>query len=953
VYRALHLAGPVVRRTAAEITCSTLKTRKFLVKRLAKASRFICFCPKITSEIGGSPRFIKLGRQKPAFIYLHRTERRFIMYQRTSGLLFTILVLISSLVPTSAIWKPVSAASGVAAPMAVTIPAEAVRDVFWMTHVQGKLVPTERLELMAFSLILQQLFVQNRELSAVDGAQQVRTLQARYAQNKQAAPDWLPRTDGEQLLHIFAILATATRQADLVLVPMAAAAREAFARTLDVPIVTLGSEYRIHGAPELQQVSLSLEEAQQAVLQQSLRLGRKNPEFGQAFDALWADWLEVSIFDQTQQLVEHSAILQDWSDIRQLMDASGVIQTSMEQLQTLVVGEFDQINSVAEEVLAGMSSQEITMAVGAQPAVSTLEPPFSETEIKNWQETLAKAKPKIDGLATFVTRYDADLGRQISVVGNSAVKMADSMLTIALGITQLVSGPATLIGVATGVSTLVKGVIGLTSAFKRPKGQPGPTPEQMILNEIYKLQQQVAQLRTEMHERFDRIDRSLNLIMRELDEQFAKIEEDFETVQKELLTIEASLHRFEQNMYKVIADGFLQPLWLASSRALNFPDSGELLPYNIYANVFAVDFHTWVTYLAYTNGYNPPPCCGYDNSAAYDQLRAARSSDPYTSENALSLDRNINFLFQVLHNRWPELSIADIDLSNPVVWAVASRAYLEMALDWPDHALRLDLARSNAGAQPYGELMQEVGRQLQRAFKGLSTTDAGKANYDLFNALFANYQSEVASLEQELQTLEASYLEELRTQPEPDRSELINLWGGANQVVSPPTLLVMQRCDGNGLGLSTPTVMQGSVAPPFRLAHYLTVGAVEICVEKVSWFDIQERTDKQRCGKFPPRTCYDRYAYGYLDVTLQARYNGQAIASRFVRSGNRAYVGECHDNHHCFITYRSPDDGLRSEWEQGQQMKLQFEDGSKEVSGPDENHLKEVSEQVNQRLLQE
>ncbi|MCB0189645.1 MAG: hypothetical protein KDE31_35485, partial [Caldilineaceae bacterium] len=477
-------------------------------------------------------------------------------------------------------------------------------------------------------------------------------------------------------------------------------------------------------------------------------------------------------------------VLQSWPELRQLLDTSGAIQTSPDQLQVLVQKEFTAINDVTQTMLTALAPASANAAAvssaTAPSAVAAIS--ITEPEIIALQQALNRAKPKVDALAKFVRRYDPELGDRISVVGNSAVKIAESVLQIGLGVAQLASGSVSVIGVIGGVSSIVTGVSGLASVFKNKNGGSTPPIEEIILQEIRKLQQQVTQLREEMHERFDRIDRTLNLIMDTLVIRFDQIDQNVADLQRQLLAVDALLHQLSQNMYQVVADGFQQDLWLLANRAHNYKASGTALPYDTYANVFAIDFASWATALSYNAVYNPPSAGGYDNAAAYDQLTSGLSDSGIDPDAPITLDRNLNYLFRLLRNRWPTLAPTAKDLPNPTIWAIAARAYTELSLDWRDHAAQLDQTRRNANAIPYGEQIANTGRELQSALQQIArrTTSSGiQANYPLFDALFANYQAEATNLDQELQKIETAFLQELRTRPEPDRAEVINLWGGA------------------------------------------------------------------------------------------------------------------------------------------------------------------------------
>lgn len=69
----------------------------------------------------------------------------------------------------------------------------------------------------------------------------------------------------------------------------------------------------------------------------------------------------------------------------------------------------------------------------------------------------------------------------------------------------------------------------------------GPTPEEVILEEIGKLRQQVAELRKEMHSRFDGVHEHLDHVMERMDRGFASLSQGVEELQRQLREVRDEL----------------------------------------------------------------------------------------------------------------------------------------------------------------------------------------------------------------------------------------------------------------------------------------------------------------------------------------------------------------------------------------------------------------------------
>src|SRR5262249_54072586 len=152
----------------------------------------------------------------------------------------------------------------------------------------------------------------------------------------------------------------------------------------------------------------------------------------------------------------------------------------------------------------------------------------------------------------------------------------------------------------------------------------------------------------------------------------------------------------------------------------------------------------------------------------------------YDELTAYHLDTNINYLSRFINQSWGLPPLSNTTIANPRIWSLSARAYTELEMDWPNYAIQIAPSRADA--------ILLKGLDLQAALRKFSTLDAASGpapNSALFDRLIANYNEKVASLDQVLQPVQDSYLQDLRASGNRIRSGTIDLWGGANQPMQP------------------------------------------------------------------------------------------------------------------------------------------------------------------------
>lgn len=505
----------------------------------------------------------------------------------------------------------------------------------------------------------------------------------------------------------------------------------------------------------------------------------------------------------------------------------GTILVSLNELKELSKTEFDSLHQSIGEMQKTLSEVDAQQ----KDLVAYLK---DEQQQRKVQEIAAAAAAEhqleLDALrstasvlSTLVGFVDPKLGKEIGTISNSIIQIADSMN----GWLKTISGVGTTDKVAALGAFVVSGnvlnaVMGVVSLF----GSSGPTPDQMILEEIGKLRQDVNQLRTEMHDRFDRVDQELNTIYATMQDRFDKIDVQLgklnakvDEVQTTLLDLNNKLNRIQRDNYEFLNALGRRPLLEAINGGLGYQKrTGLQMPFQPdfinYENIF----QSWATIHAFDPLESGPSQRDYSPGALLNEL------------NAFPIDSNINYLNGwLVANGYP--AISNKHLPSPRDWLFATRAYNQLGLEWPQHMKRIDPQRQ---AQ-----LIAIGDDLVAAMHNLSTLTAitgTQGNHLLFSTVITYYQDKVDRLDQSLQSaVEAPFVQDVQAN-RLQRTQSFDLYGGIDQNLDyqAPELSNM-TCGGTDLSMPAPNNLK-ALTPTFNrynLAEYFKLGTISACARGV------------------------------------------------------------------------------------------------------------------------
>ena len=559
------------------------------------------------------------------------------------------------------------------------------------------------------------------------------------------------------------------------------------------------------------------------ILQAARLCSERSAAAAKAIDKQNSAKLKSSIRDSAKQIIAQNPDLPMLQEIRDRLGADGSISISLNELKDLSKTQFAEIDLTLEDI-----QQTLSEIDAKQDVLVDYINNQQEKEKMQALAAAAAAKHKLEleaaqsglfivsSLAGFI---DQKAGKDIAVVGSSAIEIAESMnrwLDAVAGLSTLDKITSLSTVVMTG--NVLEAVMNVVSLF----GDAAPTPDQVILEEIGKLRQDVSQLRTEMHDRFDRVDKELNTIystmqdrFNQIDIQLGKLNVKIDELQKSLLDLDNKLSRIERDNFEFLDALGRRPLLEAINGGLRYQTrTGQQMPFQPdfvnYENIF----QTWGTIHAFDALATGPSQRDYSAGALLTEL------------NAFPLDSNINYLNGWLSaNGYPALS--NKRLASPRDWLFATRAYNQLGQEWPQSMKQIDPQRQAA--------LDAVGADLEAAMHNISTRTTlttTQGNSLLFSNVITYYQNKLDRLDASIQAgVESAFLQEVRAN-RLQRKEPFDLYGGFDQALTyqPPELSIM-TCGGTA-PLPAPANLKALV-PNFNrynLAEYLKLGAITTCV---------------------------------------------------------------------------------------------------------------------------
>lgn len=569
-------------------------------------------------------------------------------------------------------------------------------------------------------------------------------------------------------------------------------------------------------------------------LKKQYNCAKSNPSYKHTIDGRHGARTKSKIGESAKQITAQNPDNPVLKELEKLVAENGSMQLSINDLTKMSKDEFAKIN----DAIDGMQDALVEIDKQQKDILDYLDRAEARDMVRAIKEAnAAHYAATIKGLqsATFILSTLGDflkpgMGTQISTTLNSAITVADSIKKWMDAIDTM-QGLDKILNLSTVAMTgnMLGAAMNIISMF----GPQQPTPEQMILEEIGKLREQVNELRTEMHDRFDRIDKSLNTIYTTMQDRFdlidiqlGKINGNIVEVQKALVELDAKLSRMERNNFELINAVARRELVESVNLGLGYRQrNGQPMPYSPDFDTFANKLYTWITYNAYDAGSVGPSQRDYSDGALLDEL----STYP--------LDTNLSYLNGWIKSRGL-LPLSDKPLPSPRDWLFATRAFSQLALEEPEHIKTL-MARDPQRVTQ----MQNAARDVENAALNISTLNTVSGtigNTLLYSTVITYYQGKLNGLDKAIENQEAKFMQEIMGKEgidgkwvgkkgkwgAIDRTEPFTLHAGIDQVLayqSPGLQGMVQGSSDEKIALPANLLPQIADINRYVLAEYLRI----------------------------------------------------------------------------------------------------------------------------------
>lgn len=683
-------------------------------------------------------------------------------------------------------------------------------------------------------------------------------------------------------------------------------------------------------------------------LEMAVKLAAIDPKFADVWNTVFKPQTRIDKASNMEQVVqENPTVLPETIRERIVYRTDGKVLIAIKDLKEAVIEQNDLIHQVIDD--------QTDLADRIDHLQSSFNDYVTNQEKQRATQQMQQAVAQIDAmklqaassgifvLSSLIGISDPKLGKQISVVGNSGIQIAQSIMNFNSSMTQLgkvLSGDnlklATDLSSAILTGNIIGAILPLISLFQ----DSGPSDEQMILQQIGELRQQVEGVRQEMHSRFDRVDKEINHVYSAMMEQFTlvnlsqwEIRTDIGNIQTKLVDMEMDLHAVESQMNEWLHDSANIDLYNSISYMIGYQDRFatpiDAQTYYQYQNTF---FH-WATEEA-KNSINAGPSNLVQDEYIDPERILTHLSQP--------LDQRLSYLnnWLIVHGLPP---FTTVRLANPQIWTMSARAYAEVKVDWPQYA-KLHDTNHIEFAQ-----IQQVGQDLNNAVRAVTTVqtpNGPRGNRALFNGLNDYYLARTDELDNQLKDIEDQYVQDLLITSLKHPSNLLDFWLGPNQSIDyhPDGLW----CDSSGT--VEPSTLVKWIPAPYLVNNYLTPQAdreqgtakLDACFS-ASWKD--ERMVLTPKG-------FEKY-YAKPQVEVDVRYEGTSIYTRYYE-GSEDQDGTCDPEGVC--QFVDPNQFAFVNWTNGHNFKSLMESVSSELPPSDQQAqdraalLAQVTTHANQTL---
>ncbi|MCP2328343.1 hypothetical protein HDA40_006850 [Hamadaea flava] len=527
-----------------------------------------------------------------------------------------------------------------------------------------------------------------------------------------------------------------------------------------------------------------------------------DPTFATAWDSNFGARLGVLSTASEEQLAADPAIA-TWMNVNALLEHANNTENYITEARAQIVSAITRLESQNAQLIGQVGQ------LGQQfPVTSTTAPPSPATfntqreAAVNRQKDIDAAGMAIQALATALGFADPTAGRIVGGVGKSLMQVATAINKYIPSIAGL-----SLAQALTSMSTvaLTGNILGAIGALL-PVFATGPTPDQLLMDEIHKLRDQVGQLATTMTSRFDRVDHALTVMYGSMLDRFDQVIglqhatlAELTYLEQELYALNVKVDNWGSAIVRALAKAEMHDAIVAINQYVGhkYTYNEPIQTYGEYQDTVNELDVMATTYKAYGTPFFPFVESQYEG---LDPVTTTRAFDDGDTGPATAID----YLDWYAARYYGGTRSLDQKPAAIAPWTMSARAYARMVAENPNYAVQVSESQTN-GILAKGQGILAAARRFSAP---RSTPDAqGNRTNALFTNAMAEYRTALQSFSAELGAIRGA---------NPD-NKIYDMFRNADQSLNSAAQLTdpakVGPCTGATPSLTRPSTMSITQAP--------------------------------------------------------------------------------------------------------------------------------------------
>ena len=446
--------------------------------------------------------------------------------------------------------------------------------------------------------------------------------------------------------------------------------------------------------------------------------------------------------------------------LQQRLQANGTILVSLKDLadaskqQGATLNESIQQNTSLLATISRDQQSLISYVNQWDKRAVQIDPERRQAELDDLR--LRGASAAVYLLSTFAKSNPA-VSRAISVAGTTAISIVRSLRQY--GRDTATGGDGFPFGAVVLSGDIIGGALNLMSLV----GMGGPTPEELILEQLHALRDQIKDLHQEMSERFDRIDSqfgelfailtanfdNLNFRLNELNRSVQVVNARLQNVEAQLFDAQASIYQLEHRVHAYFEDQARHEFSEHVDQCFAHGQQPPVLSFGPCESFFYLR--------AAENAKTDRIAIGPDiNDRSVDDDKLAQELSAFEPVT------NLNYLLNILRMKIPNSELPTATVANPIDWAIAADVYVRLCIE-NLRACQAVEANDQANQTSRVKSMIAVGQDVARAVSALSmkpsqSGPSNAANYALYGGLLKNYRAKAQAMIKKLRSVENDWV---------------------------------------------------------------------------------------------------------------------------------------------------------------------------------------------------